>query len=134
MGKQKSRKGRQQRWSRVDRPMVTETHRRLALELRAAAETLIGAPSVETFNQLSKMLAALSTAGMFGQAMDLATGAMGEICDRYERVGKVGVKQEEAEQLRLALAAIDGKLPSITLNKFEESVAEVEVFCASVGA
>lgn len=48
-------------------PMVTETHRRLALELRMAGESLVASPSVDAFNQLSKMLAALCIAGMAGE-------------------------------------------------------------------
>ena len=115
-------------------PMVTETHRRLALQLRMAGETLIVSPSVDAFNQLSKMLAALCNAGMAGEAMDLATGTMGNICDRYERVKKIGASEIEAERLRLAIASIDDRLPLIPVNRFLKAVAEVEVFCATVGA
>lgn len=115
-------------------PMVAETRRRLALELRMAVEALVTSPSVGTFNQLSKMLAALSGAGMAGEAMDLATDTMGDICDRYERVQRIGVKQTEAEWLRLAIASIDDRLPLIPVNLFKKAVAEVEVFCAMVGA
>lgn len=115
-------------------PMVTETHRRLALELRMSGESLIARPSVEAFNQLSKMFAALCNAGMAGEAIDLATGTMSDICDRYERVGKIGVKDCEAVQLRLAIARIDGRLALLPVNKFLKAVAEVEVFCATVGA
>jgi hypothetical protein len=115
-------------------PMVTETHRRLALELRMAVETLIASPSVEAFNQLSKMLAALCNAGMAGEAIDLATDTMSDICDRYERVQKIGANELEAERLRLAIASIDDRLPLIPVNRFEKAVAEVEVFCATVGA
>lgn len=119
---------------RANVPMVTETHRRLALELSLACEALIGAPSVETFNQLSKMLAALCNAGMAGEAMDLATGTMGAICDRYERVGRIGASESEAQSLRAAMASIDARLSLIPLNRFEKSVAEVAVFCAACGA
>lgn len=115
-------------------PMATETHRRLALELRMAGESLIASPSVDAFNLLSKMLAALCNAGMAGEAMDLATGTMSDICDRYERVQKIGASQIEAERLRLAIASIDDRLPLIPVNRFLKAVAEVEVFCATVGA
>lgn len=114
--------------------MGTETHRRLALELRMAGETLIARPSIDAYNILSKMLAALSRAGLVGEAMDLANGAMLEICDRYERVNKVGVSECEAERLRLAIASIDDRMPLIPVNRFERAVAEVEIFCATVGA
>jgi hypothetical protein len=115
-------------------PMVTETHRRLALELRMAGEALIARPTVDAFNQLSKMLAALCSAGMAGEAIDLATDTMSDICDRYERVQKIGVSGPEAERLRLALACIDDRLPLIPVNRFQQAVAEVAVFCATVGA
>jgi hypothetical protein len=115
-------------------PMVTETHRRLALQLRMAGETLIERPSPDAFNQLSKMFAALCNAGMAGEAIDLATDTMSDICDRYERVGKVGVNECEAEWLRLAIASIDERLPLVPVNKFKKAVAEVELFCATVGA
>lgn len=75
-------KARAQFQPKANIPMVTETHRRLALELRMAGESLIASPSVDAFNLLSKMLAALCNAGMAGEAMDLATGAMSDICDR----------------------------------------------------
>lgn len=115
-------------------PMVTETHRRLALELRLAGEALIGAPSVDTYNQLSKMLAALNYAGMAGEALDLATETMSAICDRYARVQRIGVSEPEAAALRLAIDSIDAQLPRIPLNRFAASVAQVEIFCADAGA
>lgn len=118
----------------ADVPMVTETHRRLALELRMAGETLISRPSVDAFNQLSQMFAALCNAGMQGGAIDMATGAMSDICDRYERVQKIGVSPAEADQLRLAIASIDDRLPLLPVNRFEKAVAEVALFCATVGA
>lgn len=115
-------------------PMVTETHRRLALELRLAAEALIGAPSPVTYNTLSKMLAALNRAGLHVPALDNATATMNDVVDRFERVGKVGVSDAEAEQLRQAIANIDGGLARMPVNKFAEAVAAVEVYCATVGA
>jgi hypothetical protein len=115
-------------------PMVTETHRRLALELRLAAEALIGAPSPVTYNTLSKMLAALNRAGLHGGALDQANDTMNVVVDRFERVGKVGVSATEAEALRQAIASIDGGLARVPVNKFAEAVAAVEVYCAAVGA
>lgn len=114
--------------------MVAETHRRLALELRLACESLIGAPSPETYNTLSKMLAALKRAGLDNQALGHANDTMGLIVDRYERVGKVGLKDTEAAALRKAIAGIDGSMARIPVNKFSEAVAAVEVFCATLGA
>ena len=115
-------------------PMVTETHQRLALQLRTTGETLIARPSPDSFNQLSKMFAALCNAGMAGEAIDLATDTMSDICDRYERVGKVGVSDTEAEWLRTAIASIDDRLPFLPVNRFRKAVAEVEAFCALAGA
>jgi hypothetical protein len=115
-------------------PMVTETHQRLALQLRTTCETLIARPSVDAFNQMSKMFAALCNAGMAGESIDLATDTMGDVCDRYERVGKVGLNECEAEWLRIAVAGIDQRLPFVPVNRFNQAVAEVELFCADVGA
>jgi hypothetical protein len=115
-------------------PMVTETHRRLALELRLAAEALIGAPSPVTYNTLSKMLAALNRAGMVAPALDRATDTLNAVVDRFERVGKVGLKDAEAAALRQAVAGIDGAMVRIPVNKFSEAVAAVEVFCDAIGA
>ncbi len=115
-------------------PMCSETHRRLALELRMSIETLIDQPSPAAYNQVSKMLAALGRAGLAGAALDLANDTMSDICDRYVRVGKVGASDVEAEQLRLAAGGIDRKLPFIPLNRVREAVAEVELFCAEAGA
>jgi hypothetical protein len=115
-------------------PMVTETHRRLALELRMSTETLINQPTVEAFNRLSKMFAALCHAGLVGEPINQATDVMCVICDRYERVDRIGLKEAEAESLRQSVAAIDGALPKIPVNKFKEAVAMVEAFCITVGA
>ena len=115
-------------------PMMTETQRLLALQLRMAVEAIIGAPSVDTFNTLSKIFAALCACGMVGDAIDLATDTMCVICDRYERVQRIGVKECEATALRLAADGIDARLSMIPINKLRHAIAEVEIFCASVGA
>lgn len=47
---------------------------------------------------------------------------------------KIGASESEAAQLRLAIAGIDDRLPLIPVNRFLKAVAEVEVFCATVGA
>jgi hypothetical protein len=115
-------------------PMVTETHHKLALELRMSGEVLIERPTPEAFNRLSKMLAALCNAGLTGVDIDLASSTMCLICDRYERVGKIGVSQIETKQLRTALDGIDRQLPRIPVNKFKHAVTEVALYCASIGA
>lgn len=114
--------------------MGTESYKRLALELHTTGETLMARPSPDSYNQMSKMFAALARVGMTGEAIDLATATMLAICDRYERVGKVGVSDDEASALRLAIASIDECLPKVAVNELRRAVAEVEIFCATVGA
>ena len=114
--------------------MTTEARNRLALELRASVETLVACPSPNAFNRLSKMLAALAGAGMDCAALEAASSTMNEICDRYERIGKVGLRDTEGEALRAAAGGIDQRLPYLPVNKLAEAVAQVEVFCATVGA
>ncbi|UGQ45105.1 hypothetical protein [Massilia endophytica] len=128
----KPRRARVEREANV--PITCETARRLALEIRLAVEALIGAPSPAAYNQLSKMLAALKAAGMQGEPLETATATMNAICDRYERVGKVGLKDAEAEALRTDVALIEQALPILPLNVFARAVAQVEVFCAVMGA
>lgn len=115
-------------------PMMTETQRKLALQMRMAVEAVIGAPSVDTFNTLSKIFAALCSCGMVGDAIDLATSTMGAICDRYERVQRIGASAAEAAALRQAADGIDARLSIIPLNKLRLAIAQVELYCASVGA
>lgn len=114
-------------------PMFSETHRRLALQLRISIETLIARPSVDAYNQVSKMLAALGRAGLTGAGLDMANDTMSGICDRYERVRKVGASDVEAERLRMAAGGIDRRLPFIPLNRVRKAVVEVELFCAADG-
>lgn len=113
-------------------PMVRETHSRLALQLRLAGESLIGQPTVDSYNTLSKMLAALNRAGLAATVTDPATDTMNAICDRFvfEPAGGVTVKEAEAETLRASLAAIDAALPRVPVNRFAHAVAEVEAFFA----
>lgn len=114
--------------------MVTETHRRLALELRLTGETLIAAPAPGSYNTLSKMLAALSRAGLTGSALDNANSTMSDVVDRFERVGKVGLKETEAAALRQALAGLDACLWRLPVNKLTEAIVAVEIYCADIGA
>lgn len=113
---------------------MAPAHRRLALEIRLAVETLAEAPSVESYNTVSKMLAALTRAGLKCEALDRASDVMDVVVERYSRVGKVGLKGVEADALRQAIAVIDGRMATIPANRIAEAVASVEVFCATVGA
>jgi hypothetical protein len=109
-------------------PMVDETHRRLALQLRMAGESLIGQPTADAYNVLSKMLAALNRARMPAAETDPGTDIMNRICDRFEALGALTVRDDEAAALRTALAGIDAALPRIPVNRFARAVAEVEAF------
>lgn len=115
-------------------PMGTDSYKRLALQLHTSCATLIDCPSPESFNQLSKMFAALCNVGMAGEAMDLATDTMSDICDRYEQHLVVTVTECEAEWLQLAVASIDDRLHQVPVNRLAEAVSQVEMFCAFVGA
>lgn len=111
-------------------PMTTESRDRLALELRMAGEFLIAQPSVDAYNTLSKMLAALNRSGLRDQLLDPGTTVINGICDRYERSGHITVESEEAELLRQALADIDAGLHRVPLQRLSRAVAEVEAFFA----
>lgn len=130
----KPRRNKRRQARAVHVPMMPDTHRKLALEMHLAAEALITQPSPATYNQLTKILAALNRAGHASASLDLANTAMAAICDRYERMGKVGVSENEALVLKLAIGGLDQKLSSIPLNKIKQAVAEVYLFYKTVGA
>jgi hypothetical protein len=109
--------------------MVAETRDRLALEIRMAGESLIGHPSIDSYNTLSKMFAALERAGMSTILVHPGSRIMNAICDRYEQTSSIIVEPEEAKHLRQVVAAIDASLHRIPLQRFAQAVAEVEVFC-----
>ncbi|AEK63197.1 hypothetical protein [Collimonas fungivorans] len=115
-------------------PMMPETRNSLALELHLATEALIAVPSPDTYNQLSMMLAALRRAGAMDVSIDQASDAMLSICDRFDRVGKVGVAESEAAILRQAAGGIDRQIGTVPMNKFKQSVADVSAFCMAIGA
>jgi hypothetical protein len=119
---------------RANIPMTTDTFQRLELQLRMAAEALIGHPTPDTYNQLTKMFSALVRCNLAGEAMDLGNDALSDICDGYEATGALAVTDVQAEHLRLAVDSVNRALPLIPVNKLKQAVAEVEVFCASVGA
>ena len=113
-------------------PMGTETRDRLALEVRMAGETLVACPSIDAYNMLSKMLAALSRAGLRADLLDPGTKLMNRICDRYEKTNAITVEREEATGLRQVVANIDAALHRVPLQRFNRAVAEVEAFFAVV--
>jgi len=115
-------------------PMVTETRDRLAMECRMAGEVLIVRPSIDAYNILSKMLAALSRAGMHTDLLKPGTAIMNRICDRFEHSGAITVECEEAAGLRQVTANIDAALHRLPLQRFNRAVAEVEAFFAVTDA
>lgn len=133
MPRQNAQRRPPRRWT-ANTPMVRETHRRLALELRLAVEALVGAPSPASYNVLSKMLASLRRAGVAATALEPATVAMNQICDRFERIGKVGLSGDEAATLRREAGNLEQLLPALPVNVFARAVAEVQIFCATAGA
>lgn len=118
-------------------PMVTATRDRLALEIRMAGELLAVRPTVDAYNTLSKMLAALDRAGMRADLLAPGTALMNAICDRFEATGAITVEREEAAGLRQVAAGlrqvaanIDAALHRLPLQRFNRAVAEVEAFFA----
>lgn len=111
-------------------PMATTTRDRLALEIRMAGESLAARPSIDAYNTLSKMLAALDRAGMRAALLAPGTKLMNRICDRYEQTRTITVEPEEAAGLRQVVANIDAALHRIPLQRFSRAVAEVEAFFA----
>lgn len=83
---------------------------------------------------MSAILATLVRCEVVGDAINVATAVLVDICDRYERVGKVGVSAKEVEMLRAASVGMDAKIGAIPLNKFNESKLEVRAYVESVGA
>jgi hypothetical protein len=97
-------------------PMMAETRDELALALHAAVETLIHAPDVDTYNELSLRLVTLGRVVGPKQFLEAAKRAMMDVAERYGRVGKFGVKDDEAAALRLSAGAMDRALGLIPVN------------------
>ena len=114
-------------------PMMQCTRNDLALELRLAIELLIAEPSPDAYNQLSKMLLAMGNTGARGESLARANNTMLAICDRFDRVGKVGVSTDEAASLRGAAGGLDEMLSHIPINVFTAAVAVVSIQCQELG-
>lgn len=121
---------RQEFQAKANVPMVTTTRDRLALEIRMAGELLAARPTVDAYNTMSKMLAALDRAGMRPDLLAPGTVVMNKICDRYERSGLITVERAEAASLRQVAANVDAALHRVPLQRFNRAVAEVEAFFA----
>jgi hypothetical protein len=119
---------------RANIPMTSDTFQRLELQLRTTAESLISRPTPDSYSQMTKMFAALVRCNLVGEAMDLGNDALSDICDGYQLTGAVAVTEVQAEHIRMAVHSVNQRLPLVSVNVLEQAVAEVEVFCASVGA
>jgi hypothetical protein len=119
---------------RANIPMTTDTFKRLELQLRTSAESLIAQPTPDSYNQMTKMFAALVRCNLVGDAMDLGNDALSNICDSFQSTGAVAVTDVQAEHIRMAVDSVILRLPQVSVNALKQAVAEVEVFCASVGA
>lgn len=106
----------------------------MALDLHLAVETLIKAPSPTAYNRLSAILATLIVCKVTGDDIDVSTRILIDICDRHERVGKVGVSDEEARKLRAASIGLDAKIGVIPANLFAQSKVEVRNHMQAMGA
>lgn len=115
-------------------PMQKSTRDSIALDLHLAVEALISAPSPDTYNQLVKMVEAIQRTGMQGDSLRLAMMVLTEICNRYDRVKKVGVSLQEEIQLRQASSGLDEMIGRIPMNEFRAAVAGVSIDCVLMGA
>jgi hypothetical protein len=106
-------------------PMMPESRNALALQLHAAVETLINRPSIDSYNALSKMLATMTDAGITDECLNMATETLNGICDRYERVQRIGLSDKEGENLRAMAGELDWLIGKIPVNVFRASAAMV---------
>lgn len=116
---------------RVRLPMMEETRNSLALELRLAVSALVAAPSIDTYNQLNQMLAAVAHAAegdadirRVALSLDLA---LRQVAERFERLETVTVTALEATTLHAGIDLLDGLLGHLCMYRFREAVARVGV-------
>jgi hypothetical protein len=115
----------------VNVPMMCETHDSLALDLRLSVETLIAAPSVDTYNAVSLKLVTLGRVVGARDFMEQAKRAMLDVAARFERVGKMGVSDPEAAALRDSLGQMDAVIALVPVNKFAAAEAKTARWCAA---
>jgi hypothetical protein len=110
-------------------PLMAETRDHLALDLHMAVETLIGAPSREAFNELSKRFITMQKVVGAADYLEIAKRALLDIAARFERVGKFGVNAAEAEALRKASGSMDQALAGVTLDKLHQAAVQTTAWC-----
>ena len=105
--------------------MMTESRDALAMQMHTAVDTLIQRPSIDAYNRMSKMLASMKYSGLSAECLDAATEILNGVCDRYERMQKIGLSDKEAENLCAMVGELDWLLSKIPVNVFKASVAAV---------
>lgn len=123
----------------VHTPMMKSNRDHLALGLYIAVDNLIQRPSPETFERLSMILKKTATAIRYMQTSSIIARSfsseqaiveqmlltMGSVEARTERVGKVGVSEDEALVLCTHAAVVDQVLGRIPKNVFQAASAQV---------
>lgn len=132
--RQVKRRSKEYKPKAVHVPMMKETRDELALRLYAAIETLIADPDPVSYNALSVMLCTLKQAGAQGYALDDANSAMLDICNRYERVNRVGVSDGEEKLLRRAAGGLDALIGTIPVNQFKLASMRTKRWAEEMGA
>lgn len=116
-------------------PMMKNSRDNLAMQLHAAIETLIHAPTIEAFNRVSQMAARTESAlGRPDASLNAAKEALYSVSERFARTGKIGVSPEEAAQLMGASGAIDMLLPKIPANVMRQASIKTAIKCAELEA
>lgn len=123
----KPRKARRNRSASI--PMMRETRDMMAMSLHQAVETLIHAPSVETYNAMSLQLVTMGRVLGKQDYMERAKRAMLDVFSRFERVNRMGVSDTEAEMLRQASGAIDAALAYVKVDKLAAAELKTAAWC-----
>lgn len=126
----------------IYKPMMANTRADIALDMHLAVEACISAPSPATFDQLGAMLASMATAvnqqegppiehrgDDDSKAIVRMLKTLSSIQERFDRVGKYGVSEEEAEELRAAIGYMDSALARIPMNVMQASIYQVTQMC-----
>lgn len=114
-------------------PMMRETRDELALALRMSIETLIAAPSVDSYNAVSLQLVTLGRVVGAQEFMERAKAAMLDVAARFERVEKMGVSAAEAAVLRDTSNNMDCAIGLVTVNKFAAAELKTQAWCLQNG-
>lgn len=118
----------------VNIPMMNVTRRSVALGIHAAISTIINSPSIDSYDNLITRVAALCHAGVRGYGIDASTHALTMIADRFDRTGKVGVSDKEAEILKAAGDRLDADLAGVPVNRLVEAVVVIHQPVSMVAA